>query len=65
LSWAKKGQGGLGHVNEQNEDYVLAKMAQKGWTCQKKETDHLRLQTAPNTFWFRETIYVFRPKNHE
>jgi|GEM_PF-6386818 len=23
LSWAKKGHGGLGHVNEQNEDYVL------------------------------------------
>lgn len=60
LSWAKKGQGGLGHVNEQNEDYVLTKMAEKGWTCQKQETDQLRLQTAPNTFWFRETIYAFR-----
>ena len=65
LSWAKKGQGGLGHVNEQNEEYVLATMAQKGWTFQSQETEQLRLHTAPNTFWFRETIYVFlrSPKN--
>jgi hypothetical protein len=65
LSWAQEGQGGLGHVNEQNEDYVLAKMAQKGWTYQRLEADQLRLQTAPHTFWFRDSIYVFRrPANN-
>ena len=65
LSWAKKGQGGLGHVNEQDEDYVLERMGQKGWICQKRETDQLRLHTAPNTFWFHETIYVFRRSPNE
>jgi hypothetical protein len=35
-------------------------MAQKGWACQKQETAQLRFQTAPNTFWFRETVYAFR-----
>lgn len=65
LSWAKVGQGGLGHVNEQNEEYVLKTMAEKGWTCNRKETDKLRLQTSPNTFWFRETIYVFERYSRE
>jgi 2-polyprenyl-3-methyl-5-hydroxy-6-metoxy-1,4-benzoquinol methylase len=60
LSWAKKGQGGLGHVNEQDEEYVLRRMSEKGWAHQKQEADQLRLQTSPNTFWFHETIYVFR-----
>lgn len=60
LSWAKKGQGGLGHVNEQDEEYVLQKMADKGWFCQEEETEQLRLNTSPNTYWFRETLYVFR-----
>jgi len=63
LSWAKKGQGGLGHVNEQNEDYVLEKMSTRGWTFQQEASDRLRLQTSPNTFWFRNTIYVFRKSN--
>jgi regulation of enolase protein 1 (concanavalin A-like superfamily) len=44
---------------------VLKKMAEKGWTCNHKETDKLRLQTSPNTFWFRETIYVFERYSRE
>jgi|SRR3989344_4343046 len=63
LSWAKKGQGGLGHVNEQNEEYVLEKMEKRGWTLVKDEAQKLRLQTSPHTFWFRDTIYVFRRSN--
>jgi len=60
LSWAKEGQGGLGHINEQNCDYVLQKMQSKGWGCDFEETEKLRINTSPNTFWFRDSLYVFR-----
>ncbi|EKE08644.1 MAG: Methyltransferase type 11 [uncultured bacterium] len=61
LSWAKKGQGGLGHVNEQNNDYVEAQMHQRGWVRDKEAEEKLRLQTSPHCFWFRDTVMVYRP----
>ena len=31
LSWAILGQGGFGHVNEQNNDYIKSKMSNLGY----------------------------------
>lgn len=62
LSWAKKGQGGLGHVNEQNNDYVETQMDRRGWVRDKQAEEKLRLQTSPHCFWFRDTVMVYRPK---
>lgn len=60
LSWAKKGQGGHGHVNEQNNDYIKAIFQQKGWINDVKAENRLRNSNYPIYFWFYDTIMVFR-----
>ena len=58
LSWAIKGQGGHGHFNEQNNDYVKSKMEQLGYINDIEQENKLR---AAATFsWFKNTIMVFR-----
>jgi hypothetical protein len=57
LSWAIEGQGGDGHFNERNNDYVKAEMLKRGFVYQKRETHKLRGEsTVP---WFENTIMVF------
>ncbi len=60
LSWAKKGQGGHGHVNEQNNDYIKAIFQQKGWVNDVAAENRLRNASYPIYFWFHDTIMVFR-----
>ena len=60
LSWAKKGQGGLGHVNEQNNDYIEAELLKRNWKRDFQAEESLRLSTSPHCFWFRDTIMVYR-----
>ena len=56
-SWAVKGQGGDGHVNEQDEDYVLNLYKEKGMVYQKEISEALR--SVATLGWFKKTIYVF------
>ena len=56
-SWAIKGQGGDGHVNEQNEDYVLNLYKEKGMTYNKEVSESLR--NVATLGWFKKTIFVF------
>ena len=56
-SWAVKGQGGDGHVNEQDEDYVLNLYKEKGMVYQKDISEALR--GVATLGWFKNTIYVF------
>ena len=56
-SWAVKGQGGEGHVNEQDEDYVLNIYKEKGMTYNKEVSDALR--DVATLSWFKKTIFVF------
>lgn len=60
LSWAIVGQGGLGHVNCQNNDYVIAKLRSMGYTYEAAHSKTLRQasdgRVAP---WFSNTILVF------
>ena len=56
-SWAIKGQGGDGHVNEQDEDYVLNLYKEKGMVYQKDISEALR--GVATLGWFKKTIYVF------
>lgn len=58
ISWAKIGQGGKGHVNEQNRDYVLNVMD----NYNLKYNDELSLllrKSCTTCYWFRDTIMVF------
>lgn len=58
LSWAIKGQGGHGHVNEQNNDYIKAKFQNLGYINDIQNEQLLR--SVATLFWFRNTIMVFR-----
>lgn len=58
LSWAVVGQGGTGHVNCRNNDYVVNKFESLGYTYMENESNHIRKQvlSAP---WFKNTILIF------
>jgi hypothetical protein len=60
LSWAVKGQGGFGHFNEQNNDYVKELMAQYGYENDIEAEKSLR-QCAVFP-WFKNALMVFRKK---
>lgn len=58
LSWALVGQGGHGHVNEHNNDYVKGRMAALGYVNDVEAERSLR--ATASLWWFRNTIMVFR-----
>jgi cyclopropane fatty-acyl-phospholipid synthase-like methyltransferase len=61
LSWAVIGQTGDGHVNCQNNDYVVNEMEKRGFNYDDKNSLILR-DSITNAPWFRNTIMVFRKK---
>jgi hypothetical protein len=58
LSWAIKGQGGHGHFNEQNNDYIKSKICRLGYINDTLAENILRKDST--LFWFKNTIMVFR-----
>jgi SAM-dependent methyltransferase len=58
LSWAVVGQGGLGHVNCQNNDYVIQKLESMGYKYLPSQSSEIRrnVSCAP---WFKNTVLVF------
>lgn len=60
LSWAVVGQDGLGHVNCQNNDYVISKLSRMGYRFEEEHSETLRHASnrivAP---WFFNTVMVF------
>lgn len=61
LSWAVKGQGGFGHFNEQNNDYVKHLMSAYGYVNDVQAEQVLRNQAS--LWWFKNTIMVFRKES--
>lgn len=57
ISWAVKGQGGHGHVNEQDAEYVIGKFKEHGFSINDGLTKHLRSMSS--LWWFKKSIYVF------
>ena len=58
LSWAIRGQGGTGHVNEQDNDYVKAQVCAKGYVNDVGAERELR--EAALFPYFKQTVMVFR-----
>ena len=58
LSWAVKGQGGHGHFNEQNNDYIKSKICELGYMNDIKNENKLRNESTLS--WFKNTIMIFR-----
>jgi cyclopropane fatty-acyl-phospholipid synthase-like methyltransferase len=61
LSWAVKGQGGLGHYNEQNNDYIKSKISSLGYVNDIEIENKLR--DVSTLWWFKNSIMVFRKLN--
>lgn len=59
ISWAVKGQGGHGHVNEQDEDYVIPTIEKMGYKFKKTATENIRRAAGKDLWWFKKSIYVF------
>jgi cyclopropane fatty-acyl-phospholipid synthase-like methyltransferase len=61
VSWAVKGQGGIGHFNEQNNDYIKDKITSLGYISDIDTENKLRnVSTLP---WFKNTIMVFKKQS--
>ena len=58
LSWALEGQGGTGHVNERNNDYIKSKICTKGYVNDVEAEQVLR--SAAKFSYFKRTVMVFR-----
>jgi len=58
ISWAVEGQGGLGHVNCRNNDYVISMFEGMRYTYLNAESDVIRAEA--ELPWFRNTIMVFQ-----
>ena len=58
ISWAVEGQGGSGHVNCKNNDYIIGKLQDRGFKYNTAASDALR-KAATNASWFSYTLMVF------
>lgn len=58
VSWAVVGQGGDGHVNCQNNDYIINQIENRGFKYNKEISISLR-DFVSNAFWFKNTIMIF------
>ena len=57
LSWAKPNQPGMGHVNCQENDWVVEKMKARGFALDEGATAYARSQSL--RWWFVNTVLVF------
>jgi SAM-dependent methyltransferase len=58
LSWAIEGQGGHGHVNERNNDYIYGRLEALGYKSDRVAEFYLRQHAELG--WFKNTVMVFR-----
>ncbi|MBS0620863.1 MAG: methyltransferase domain-containing protein [Verrucomicrobia bacterium] len=58
LSWALPGQGGVGHVNEEENRYIEERLTSYGYDRDLIAEEKLR--AAASWWWFRNTVMVFR-----
>lgn len=60
MSWAVKGQAGVGHINCQDNDWVIEQMERRGYLCDLRKTHELRRSVnGCHCNWFRSTLMYF------
>lgn len=57
LSWAVEGQGGYGHFNCRNNDYIIEEMKKRGFLF--NDTVSKKFRKASTFYWFPNTIMYF------
>jgi len=61
LSWAVPGQGGLGHVNCRENEYIIEQIEKRGFIHHPDFST--RLREIAELSWFKHTIMVFNKKS--
>lgn len=60
MSWATKGQPGVGHINCQNNDWVISQMLKRGYQLNSQKTKELRSAVdGCHCSWFKNTLMYF------
>lgn len=59
LSWAIPGQGGIGHVNCRENQYIVDKLIRRGLILNARLTEYLRMDTPMEVKYFENTLMVF------
>ena len=59
-SWAIRGQEGFGHVNCLDNHEVIPLIESRGFTYLKEESESARSVIKDNTWWFKNTILIFK-----
>jgi len=60
LSWAVKGQAGIGHINCQDNEWVIEQMYKRGYKIDPARTESLRTSVAAcHCSWFKNTLMYF------
>jgi hypothetical protein len=60
FSWAIRGQGGYGHVNELNNDEIIPIILEKGFILLENETVNLRNVPEDYCRYFKKTLFVLK-----
>jgi hypothetical protein len=63
FSWAIRGQGGYGHVNELNNDEILPLFLKESFALLEKETNEIRSVVEDHCSYFRNTLFVLKKVN--
>lgn len=63
LSWAVIGQTGDGHVNCQDNEYIIEEMHKRGFEYDLENSTEIRNCTT-NAWWFKNTIMLFYNTNN-
>jgi len=59
LSWALPNQPGLGHVNCQPQDYIIAEVCRRGFVYKEELTKEVRGTIEAHCDWFQRTLLIF------
>lgn len=62
FSWAQRGQGGAGHINELDNWESLPLLEGRGFVLQPNETREARDLAGADLGWFRHSLFVLRRK---
>jgi len=62
ISWALRGQGGYGHVNELNNDEIIPIIESKGFKYKEEESLDARKDIEDQYAYFRNSILIFEKK---
>jgi hypothetical protein len=60
MSWAVPGQEGIGHINCQTNEWVIAQMVERGYKLDEEKTNYIRAHVKNcHCSWFQNTIMYF------